>query len=140
MQASLAILGSGMGGLGAAHAARAAGVPNVIYDKGKRPGGHTVSHHRDGFVFDEGPHVSFTKEQIIKDLFAAAVDGKYESINAYIDNYWRGHWVRHPVVTNLHGLPPTLVVETIRDFVEAQKVSSPQIANYEDWLVASYGR
>jgi protoporphyrinogen oxidase len=140
MESNLVILGSGMGGLGAAFAAREAGVSSVIFDKSSHPGGHTISHIRDGYTFDEGPHVSFTKNPRIQQLFAAAIDGKYESINAYIDNYWQGHWVRHPVITNLHGMPAKLVVDTIRDYVGARQDADPIIANYEDWLVASYGR
>lgn len=140
MKNELVVLGSGMGGLGAAHRAREAGIPAVVYDKNAWAGGHTATHTRDGFVFDEGPHVSFTTNPRVKALFAAAVDDDYLSINAYIDNYWRGHWVRHPVVTNMHGLPHDLVVDVIRDYVDAKKVPNPTIANYEDWLVAGYGR
>ena len=32
----------------------------VLYEKNPYHGGHTASHHMDGFIFDEGPHVSFT--------------------------------------------------------------------------------
>ena len=45
----------------------------------KRPyyGGHTASHlFPEGFVFDEGPHISFTKEQRLQDLFAESVGGE----------------------------------------------------------------
>ena len=76
----------------------------------------------------------------MRELFAAAVGGRYESINAHIDNYWRGHWVKHPVATNMHGLPANLIVDIIRDYVDAKKIESPVITNYEEWLVASYGR
>lgn len=140
MNSEIIVLGSGMAGLGAAHRIRSSGLKAVVYDKNAYPGGHTASHIRDGFTFDEGPHVSFTKVEKIQTLFSSAVGGKYESINAYIDNYWRGHWVRHPVVTNMHGLPADMIVRTIRDYVEAKSIASPVIKNYEDWLVASYGR
>ena len=140
MASDIVILGSGMAGLGAAHRLRETGRAGVVYDKNAYPGGHTASHTSAGFTFDEGPHVSFTKIEKVRALFASAVGGKYESINAYIDNYWRGHWVRHPVVTNMHGLPADIVVNTIRDYVDAKKIADPAIANYEDWLVASYGR
>lgn len=136
----IAILGSGMAGLGAAHRLRERGRSAVVFDKNPYAGGHTTSHARDGFIFDEGPHVSFTKIEKVRSLFAAAVNGKYESINAFIDNHWQGHWVKHPVATNMHGLPTNVVVDVIRDYVEAKKIATPVINNYEDWLVASYGR
>jgi protoporphyrinogen oxidase len=137
---NILILGSGMAGLGAAHRLRAEGRAAVVLDKNAHAGGHTASHTRQGFVFDEGPHVSFTKHDRIKKIFADAIGGDYLSIDAYIDNYWRGHYVRHPVITNMHGMPRDVVVKCIEDYVEAGKNPNPRIENYEDWLVASYGR
>ncbi len=40
---------------------------------------------------------------------------------------------------HLNALPKDLIVEIIADFVKEQRVER-KIANYEDWLVASYGR
>ena len=64
------VLGSGMAGLGAAAQLRSEGRSAVVFDKKAYAGGHTATHTRDGFVFDEGPHVSFTKHEKIKQLFA----------------------------------------------------------------------
>ena len=136
----IAIIGSGMAGLGAAHRLRAQGVPSVIYDRNPYPGGHTASHRLDGFVFDEGPHVSFTKDERIKALFAEAVGGRYEAVDARVDNYWRGHWIRHPAITNLHGLPADLVVPILADYIDRAAQAPAVIRTYEDWLVASYGQ
>jgi protoporphyrinogen oxidase len=136
----VAILGSGMAGLGAAWRLRAEGVASVVYDKNPYPGGHTASHRVEGFVFDEGPHVSFTRDETVQRLFAEAVGGRYEAVDARINNYWRGHWIRHPAITNLHGLPANLVVDVVKDFVEREHQAPPAIRTYEDWLVASYGR
>ena len=111
-----------------------------MFDKKAYTGGHTATHSRDGFVFDEGPHVSFTKQEKIKQLFAEAVNNDYLSIDAYIDNYWQGQSIRHPVITNIQGMPRDLMVKCISDFVKAQNTPNSTIANYEDWLVASYGR
>jgi protoporphyrinogen oxidase len=140
MKSQVSILGSGMAALGAAHRLRAAGIDSVLFDKNAYAGGHTASHTVDGFIFDEGPHVSFTKNEQVRSIFAKAIDNKYESINAYIDNYWQGHWIRHPVITNMHGMPTDTVANVIRDYVEAKAVTNPTIENYEQWLIASYGR
>lgn len=140
MTAEIAILGAGMAGLGAAYKLRSEERRGVIFDKNPYAGGHTMSHHRGGFIFDEGPHVSFTKNERIRQLFKEAVEGDFLKVDAYIDNYWQGHWVKHPVITNLHGLPESNVVACIRDYVEAKAVAEPRIENYQDWLVASYGR
>jgi protoporphyrinogen oxidase len=129
-----------MAGLGAASELRARRRAGRIFEKNAYAGGHTMSHRREGFIFDEGPHVSFTKNERIRKLFAAAVGDDFVRIDAYIDNYWQGRWIRHPVITNMHGLPDDTVVACIRDYVEAKKVTEPQIRNYADWLAMGYGR
>ena len=81
------ILGTGMAAIGASYRLRQAGVPHTAYDMNVHPGGHTSS-HRDaqGFVFDEGPHISFTKDERIKALLAEAVQGDYVSFSARVNN------------------------------------------------------
>lgn len=140
MNRQIVILGSGMAGLGAAHFLREKSLGSIIFDKNDYAGGHTSTHVWDGYVFDEGPHVSFTKTEEVKQIFAEAVNDDYQSINAYIDNYWQGRHIRHPVITNMHGLPHEVIVRCIRDYVEIRQGPAPKIVNYEDWLVASYGR
>jgi protoporphyrinogen oxidase len=128
-----------MAGYGAWHRLSEAGLDPVIYDRNSYHGGHTASHRTDGFIFDEGPHVSFTSDPGVKELLAEAIGGRHESIDARISNYYRGHWIRHPAITNLHGLPAALVTEILADFVR-RPAGSAQVHNYEEWLVASYGR
>lgn len=135
-----AILGGGMAGFGAAHRLHEQGIRADLYEQRARPGGLTSSFdHGDGFVFDEGVHISFPKNERIKQLFAASA-GQYESGNVYCNNYWRGHWIKHPAQVNLHGLPPALVVDCIADFVAAAQAPPAPIAHYEDWLLAAFGR
>jgi protoporphyrinogen oxidase len=130
-----------MAGCGAAHRLHSSGVRSVMYDKNAYYGGHTSSHQfPGGWTFDEGPHVSFTKEKRIQELLAANIDGDFQTLATYVNNYWRGHWIKHPAQVNLHGLPPELIVRVLRDFIDAQHTRrDAKIANYEDWLRASYG-
>ena len=136
----IAVIGSGLGGFGASHRFRSEGKEAVLYEKNSYNGGHCASHHMEGFIFDEGPHVSFTKEERVRQLFSESVRGRYEKVNAQISNYWQGYWIRHPAITNLYGLPPDLMVNVLRDFIERPKDHPDSIRNYEEWLVACYGR
>lgn len=134
-----AILGSGMAGFGAANELHRHGVRPKLYDQRPRPGGLTSSFKAgQGFVFDEGVHISFTKNGRVRDLFAGSA-GEFQTGHVYCNNYWRGHWIKHPAQVNLHGLPAELIVNCIRDFVEAGKAGDPEIRNFEDWLLATYG-
>jgi protoporphyrinogen oxidase len=137
----VAVLGTGMGGFGAASRLAAEGIRAVMYDKNPYYGGHTASFRfDDGFVFDQGPHISFTKDPRIQELFAANVEQQFETVPIHLNNYWRGYWPTHPVQLHLHGLPEDVVVRVIADFVAEQQAPQRPIRNYADWLLASFGR
>lgn len=138
---NVVVLGSGMAGFGAAHRLHAEGMTPTMYDKNNYYGGHTASFRNElGFLFDVGPHISFTKDSRIQELFADSVDQQYETLPISLNNYWNGFWPKHPVQLNLHGLPEDTVVKVISDFVEERQKPEPVINNYGDWLVASFGR
>jgi protoporphyrinogen oxidase len=137
---TIAILGTGMAAFGAASQLAEAGVPLVCYDKNPYHGGHTATFaHPSGFLFDDGPHISFTKDPRLQRFLAAKVDDEYESVTVRINNYWHGHWITHPAQVNLYGLPTDLVVRILRDFVEARGQDEREIKHYADWLEATYG-
>jgi protoporphyrinogen oxidase len=139
--ARIAVLGTGMAGFGAWHRLRGERHEVILYDKNENAGGHTSSWtFEPGFTFDHGPHVSFTNDERIRQILADNVDGQFEEVQYKVNNYWRGHWVPHPVQCHLHGLPTELVTRVIADFVAQSEDSIAQIRNYEDWLRIAYGR
>lgn len=136
----LVVLGSGMAGLGAAYRFNGAGARPVLYDQHSHLGGHTSSfQYPGGWTFDEGPHISFTKDERIRKLLADNVKGDFQSFVVKVNNYWKGHWIKHPAQINLHGLPVDLVATVLEDFITAQNRPAGEIRHYEDWLRASFG-
>ena len=137
----IAILGSGMAGYGAAHRLHTEGVASTMYEKRSHHGGHTTSYkYESGFVFDEGPHISFTKIERMKNLLAESVKQQYQEVNAYVNNYWKGRWIKHPAQCNLHGVPRELLMNILKDFIHALHNKPESIANYEEWLIAAFGK
>jgi protoporphyrinogen oxidase len=138
----IVIIGTGFAGFGAGHHLAEAGHPYVVYDKNGYVGGHTASHELPGgFVFDQGPHLSFTKDERIQGILADAVNGKYEAVPIGLDSHWQGRTVTHPLQLNLHGLPTDLTVKILLDLVSASAAPDdrPPPADYESWLRSSYG-
>jgi protoporphyrinogen oxidase len=130
-----------MAALGAAYRLRDERHTSVLYDKNSYTGGHTATvHYPCGFAFDFGPHVSFTKDERIQKLFAGAVNGAYAEHKYDLNNYWQGHWIVHPVQTNLYGLPPDVITNIVASFVEQTKTPLTNVDNYAEWLIASYGK
>lgn len=140
MNQDIVIIGSGMSGCGASHRLRTEGISSTMYDMGSKPGGHTKTFEfEEGWTFDDGPHVSYTTVPRLQELFSSNIGGDFNSVDTYVNNHWKGHWITHPAQIHLHGLPADLVTRCIIDFVEASKDPDPPIANYEDWLRASFG-
>lgn len=137
----IVVLGTGMAGYGATRQLSSNGVRPLVYDKNAYFGGHTASFRDEqGFIFDLGPHISFSKDERIQNLFAGYIDQEYESVQVHLNNYWRGVKLTHPAQLHLHGLPNDLIVEIVADFVKEKHAEEREIRNYEDWLIASYGR
>ncbi len=135
----VAVLGAGLAGLAAAQRARQLGCEVDVYEKNDYLGGHAYSHQLDGFTFDEGPHISFTKRPEIKELFAAAVGGRFIEHDSLITNNWRGQWVRHPAQCNLHGLPLDVVEHCVVDFARAERARGGPVETYADWCLQGLG-
>lgn len=155
---SIAVLGTGMAGLGAGHFLELQGAPFICYDQNSYHGGHTRSRlYENGFVFDEGGHISFTTDARVGKILSDNVDGQHLEQKLKIDNYWHGHRIRHPVQCNLWGLPTALVAKIIEDFVsissEGTNDGSVRLPTnkskdcydrppetYFDWLLRAYGK
>lgn len=154
----VAVLGTGMAAFGAAHALRSQRKKLVCFDQHSSYGGHTRSNrYREGFVFDEGPHISFTTNKRVRTVFAESVKGAQREKTLTIDNYWHGRRIPHPVHCHLHGLPPELVIKIVEDFVATTSHPSGDIdtsarphekaeddlnprRTYAEWLRTAYGK
>jgi hypothetical protein len=117
----VAILGAGMAGFGAAHRLHAEGLGSIMYDQKPYAGTPCPSITPAASSSTTAPHISFTKNERIQQLFADSVRQEFETIHAYVNNYRKGHWIKHPAQCNLHGLPAPLLVDILSDMVEAKQ-------------------
>jgi protoporphyrinogen oxidase len=137
---NVVILGAGVAGLGAANRLFENGIESTVYEKNSYIGGHAASFKTDEFIFDDGPHISFTKNKRIQNLLEVNVNHQYEVIQAHTNNYWKGYWIKHPAQCNLYGLPEKLRVDILFDFITAQTREAGEIRDYKDWLFGNFGK
>jgi protoporphyrinogen oxidase len=93
---------------------------------------------RDGFTWDDGPHISFTGNEYVRELFAAAVGGAHEECTINPSNYFHGHWIDHPAQTHLYQVPEPLRTECLESFLASRDLGGTP-ANYREWLHQSMG-
>jgi protoporphyrinogen oxidase len=137
--APVVIIGAGIAGLATGARLTQAGVASMCLESRAHWGGHCASEVVDGFVFDEGPHVSFTADPRVRTLFAKSA-GRVRRLRARLTNYFDGRWVRHPAQCHLHGLPSDLIVDCMLDLTAAQTARDVPPANYAEWCLQTYGR
>lgn len=132
------ILGAGLAGLAVSYHKGHARC--LLLEADDRPFGHIKSHIQGGFTWDEGPHVSFTRHEYVRALFADSVGGGFEEFAAKVGNYFEGHWLDHPAQVALHQVPEPLRSRCVESFLAARQQPLTPPANYAEWLVQSLGR
>ena len=133
------ILGAGLSGLSCSYHL---GHENCILFEGKSyAGGHIYSRTKEGFTWDEGPHVSFTDNLYVRGLFEQSVDGAVLDFPVIVSNYYKGSWIPHPAQSNLFATPPDIKKKCLDDFLIARSLqfnSHPK--NYGEWLERAFGK
>jgi protoporphyrinogen oxidase len=140
MKNQILILGGGLSGLAAAYHI---GHPHcLILEKLLQPLGHIRGEQRDGFTWDPGPHVSFTKSEYVRELFAASVAGEFDEFEVKTGNYFKGHWIDHPAQTALYQIPEPLRGDCLASFLATRENNDQDLAgqkNYLSWLEKAFG-
>jgi len=111
-----------------------------IIEKNSYPGGHIHTEVIDGFTWDEGPHISFTKHEYVKKLFERNVGGEFLEFPVATGNYYQGHWIPHPAQSNLFAVPEPLRSQCLQEFLETREaIEGTNVDNYKQWLNAAFG-
>jgi protoporphyrinogen oxidase len=132
------VLGAGLAGLSAAHHL---GGRCEVFEKEPYLGGHSRSKCVEGFIFDEGAHVFFGKGECAETFVLRPLADELLPHRAEIwNNYGDRRYGRYPVQANAHALPPELATRCVLDFIEASRRPDEEVANYEQWCHASFGR
>lgn len=133
------ILGSGIAGLSASF--HIGHDRCLILEKQEHAFGTLFSEKLNGFTWDKGPHVSFTKSVYVRDLFKESVKGLYFEKEVKVGNYYKGHWLDHPVQANLYQVPEPLRTECVDSFLESRASKSlDDTTDYAQWLLSSLGQ
>ncbi|MBA2667056.1 MAG: FAD-dependent oxidoreductase [Trueperaceae bacterium] len=138
MNDTIVILGAGLAGLSSSY--HLGHDRCVLFEAKHHAGGHIHTEFVDGFTWDEGPHISFTKHQYVRDLFAESVDGEFLEYAVETGNYYQGHWIPHPAQSNLFAVPEPLRSACLRDFHASRETGTDELpANYGEWLHKAFG-
>ena len=135
------ILGAGISGLSASY--HIGHKDCIILEKKAHPFGLLHTDVKNGYYWDKGPHVSFTKHEYVKQLFAEGVNGEYEEHSVSPTSYFEGSWIDHPVQTNLFQVNEKVRNECIQSFLKTRQAQTKPLKepnNYREWLENALGQ
>lgn len=133
------ILGAGLAGLSSSY--HIGHKKCLILEAKVQPYGHIHSEFIDEFTWDEGPHVSFTKSEYVRELFASSVEDQFEEYEVRTGNYYKDRWIDHPAQSNLYQLPESLRSQCLESFLATRDLyeNAPLPKNYREWLRQAFG-
>ncbi|MDB3957866.1 NAD(P)-binding protein [Opitutales bacterium] len=134
------IIGAGLAGLSCSY--HLGHDKCLIFEKNTYTGGHIFSHFHNGYVWDEGPHVSFTENEYVQKLFYDSVNGELNEFECNVSNWYQDSWIPHPAQSNLYAIPEPLRSKCLKDFLKSrnQPITNNDILNYGDWLKNAFGK
>jgi protoporphyrinogen oxidase len=123
------VLGAGLAGLGCALE-----LPGCrVYEAAAHPGGHAYSHPLGGVHFDQGAHISHTRDEAFRRLITETAGEVAEIAPSIVRNAWRGGWLTYPVQNHLRELPIEDRARALTDLVSAHMERGTTPQDYLAW-------
>jgi protoporphyrinogen oxidase len=131
------ILGAGPAGL--SMALFLDGTSEVL-EADDHPGGHAASFFQDGFTFDYGPHIMFSKNKPVLQFMIDSLAGNVHECRRKNVVSFRNRLVKYPFENALAALPLEDNLACLKGYVyNPYKAKFPKPANLREWLLATFG-
>lgn len=131
------IIGTGPAGLGAADRAKALGFNYLVLERQSSLFGRCKSFEFEGEKIDQGPHLSFTKSEIVKNVWRESCPNLIEIVNPIMLNHWEGEIIPHPVQSYLAYIPEGKRLDIVESIKCRPNIKTPK--NYNEWLLKQFG-
>jgi len=130
----LGILGGGISGLSLAHLYEGA---SEVLEKEDRIGGHCRSHQKDGFWYDEGGHILFSRDEDVLRRMLAVLGDNVERRRRNNKIWYKGRFVKYPFENGLDALDKEDVFDCLYSYLNNDY---PEPTNFKEWIYHTFGR
>ena len=130
----IGILGGGISGL-TLH--RFLKHPSEVLEKAAVPGGLCRTFWKDGFGFDIGGHILFSKHKHVTELIDRLLGDNINRCRRANKILFKGRYVKYPFENDLGALDKQDAYECLIDYLKAD---FPAPTNLEEWAYATFGR
>lgn len=114
--------------------------PTKIIEMNDHVGGHASSFKLNGFTFDYGPHILFSKHIEILDFIVGSLGGNIQKCLRNNKVSYKDRLIKYPFENDLGSLDHQDNFECIRDFIfNENKSKFPNPLNMKEWLLRTFG-
>jgi protoporphyrinogen oxidase len=131
---TVGILGGGISGVALQ---RFLARPSEVLEADDRPGGLCRTFWKDGFGYDIGGHILFSKHEEINQLVDRVLDRNLNHCRRANAVLYRGRYVKYPFENDLAALEKQDCYECLIGYLKAD---FPKPANFEEWMYYSFGQ
>lgn len=111
--------------------------PSEVLEKAAVPGGLCRTFWKDGFGFDIGGHILFSKHQHVTELIDRLLGDNINRCRRANQILFKGRYVKYPFENDLAALDKQDAYECLIDYLQAD---FPAPTNLEEWAYATFGR
>ena len=112
-----------------------------VLEKADHPGGHASSFKKEGFTFDLGPHIMFSKD---KDILKFMVDSLADNVHQSRRNNkisYKSRLIKFPFENDLGSLPRDDIFFCLKHFVDnPYKIKHSNPKNLKEWFLKIFGK
>ena len=111
-----------------------------VLEAADHPGGHAASFFEQGFTFDYGPHIMFSKNKPVLQFLIDSLEGNVHECRRKNVVSFRNRLVKYPFENALASLPIEDNLACLKGYVyNPYKAKYPEPANLREWLLATFG-
>lgn len=132
----IGILGGGLAGISAAYFLKDRDCE--VLEEFSRIGGHCKTKKKNGFSYDMGGHIIFSKDKEILDFMVKKMEGNIKSLYRNNQIWFKGRFVKYPFENGLHALDKQDIFECLYYFFNNDYM--PPKTNFREWIYYTFGK
>jgi len=111
----------------------------IVIEKNSYPGGHASSYEIEGFTFDYGPHILFSKDKQILDFIVHSLGDNVVQCKRNNKVSYKNKLIKYPFENDLKSLDPEDNFECISNFIFNEYKKLPFPTNMKEWFLYTFG-
>jgi protoporphyrinogen oxidase len=111
-----------------------------IFEQSDHTGGHCHATNRDGWTFDQGPHIMFSRDKDVLDFMIASLGGNVHQSRRNNRVFVDGRMVKYPLENDLASLDLDTRTRCLLDYLfndRSRLADSP--SNLDEWFIGNFG-